>query len=126
MWGKPPFEVGDGFVLEVSNLEASRRWYKETLGFRDAPEVAEDDSGRPFLALKISDHGPYVSLLEKGLSDSVGDTRPIFFVGSLTKTRDWLTKRGVAVGPTEADSGGNQFFKIQDLDGNSIEVCVEP
>jgi hypothetical protein len=37
-----------------------------------------------------------------------------------------MVKRGTAVGPIEADSGGNQFFKIRDLEGNSIEVCVEP
>jgi len=29
------------------------------------------------------------------------------------------------ISPT-ADSGGNRFFRFHDLEGNKIEVCVEP
>jgi hypothetical protein len=52
--------------------------------------------------------------------------RVIFFAKNLEKAHEWLAGRGVAVEPTTTDSGGNRLFRFQDLEGNTIEVCVEP
>ena len=49
--------------------------------------------------------------------------RPMLFAPNLQKAHDWLANRGIAVGPITSDSGGNQLFQFDDLDGNSIEVC---
>jgi catechol 2,3-dioxygenase-like lactoylglutathione lyase family enzyme len=125
-FGKPPFEVADGYGIEVSNLEATRNWYKEKLGFRDAPEVDGDDSGRPFCGLKLSDDGTPLSLVEKNPMQTKEQDHVIFYSGNLDKSREWMIKRGVPAGQIVSDSGGNRFFKIQDADGNTIEVCVEP
>ncbi len=125
-FGKIPFEVADGYGIEVSSLEAARKWYIENLGFRDAPEVDGDDSGRPFCGLKVSDDGTPLSLVEKNPAQTKEQDHVIFYSRNLDKAREWITKRGVPAGPIVSDSGGNHFFKIQDLDGNTIEVCVEP
>lgn len=128
MWGfgKPPFEVADGYGIDVTNLAIARNWYKENLGFRDAPEIDEDDSGRPFCGLKLSDDDVALSLVEKGPAVFTPQDHVIFYTANLEKARDWMLKRGIPAGAIESDSGGNRFFKIQDLDGNSIEVCVGP
>lgn len=128
MWGfgKPPFEVSDGYGIEVTNLAIARTWYKEKLGFRDAPEINEDDSGRPFCGLKLSDEGVALSLADKSPAGATQRDDVIFYTSNLEKTREWMLKRGISAGGIESDSGGNRFFKIQDLDGNTIEVCVEP
>jgi len=50
----------------------------------------------------------------------------IFYAKNLEKAHQWLIHRGVAAQPVTADSGGNRFFRFEDLEGNAIEVCVEP
>jgi hypothetical protein len=50
----------------------------------------------------------------------------ILFAKNLEKAHQWLAGRGVAVEPTTIDSGGNRLFRFQDLERNTIEVCVEP
>lgn len=129
MWGKPPFYLGDNFAVEVLNLDAAHVWYKENLGLRDAPKDREDDSGRPFVDLQLD--GTLVTLVEAelgapDLQKRRLDTRPIFFTKNVQKAHEWMRERGISVGPVSSDSGGNQLFQFQDLDGNSIEVCKEP
>jgi hypothetical protein len=105
----------------------------EKLGLRDAPAGRQDDSGRPFVDLQLSD-GEVVTLVESETGSAVPqphqlgafDVRPILFARNMQKARDWMANRGIAVGPITTDSGGNQLFQFQDLDGNSIEVCKEP
>jgi len=31
MWGKPPFSIADNYAVDVRNLAAVRKWYKEKL-----------------------------------------------------------------------------------------------
>jgi catechol 2,3-dioxygenase-like lactoylglutathione lyase family enzyme len=125
MWGKPPFSVDDNCVVEVRNLPAAREWYKEKLGFREADADREEDSGRPFTDLCFSTNDAFLSLveLEPGTSPERGHV--VFNAKNLEKAHQWLTERGVAVQPTTSDSGGNRFFNFYDLEGNTIEVCVE-
>jgi hypothetical protein len=132
MWGKP-FYIADNFAVEVRNLGAARSWYKEKLDLRDARPGREDDSGRPFADLQLSE-GVFLTLVEAEPSSAIPrprqlgafDSRPILFARNLQKAHDWMANRGIAVGPITTDSGGNQLFQFKDLDGNSIEVCKEP
>ncbi len=126
MWGKPPFTIADNRAIDVRNLPASREWYKEKLGLREAPDDREEDSGRPFVDLHIASDDAFISLLElkSGVSPVRGHV--IFFAKNLEKARQWLAGRDVFVEPITTDSGGNHFFRSQDLDGNKIEVCIEP
>jgi len=126
MWGKPPFTIADNRAIDVRNLPASREWYKEKLGLREAPDDREEDSGRPFVDLHIASDDAFISLLElkSGVSPVRGHV--IFFAKNLEKARQWLAGRDAFVEPITTDSGGNHFFRSQDLDGNKIEVCIEP
>ena len=126
MWGKPPFSIADNCAVDVRNLAASREWYKKTLGLRDAPDVRVEDSGRAFADLCIEDGGVFISLLESKPGTSAERSHIIFFAKNLEKTQQWLVGRQVFVEPITTDSGGNRFFRFQDIEGNKIEVCVEP
>lgn len=126
MFGKPPCSIPDNYAIDVCNLAAAITWYREKLGLNESREKRDDDSGRPFADLQVSSGEPILSLVElvPGASASPGHT--IFYARKLEKTREWLAGRGVAVEPITSDSGGNPLFRFHDLDGNSIEVCVEP
>jgi predicted enzyme related to lactoylglutathione lyase len=50
----------------------------------------------------------------------------VLFAKNLEKTQQWLVSRGVLVEPITCDAGGNHLFHFHDLEGNAIEVCVEP
>ena len=126
MWGKPPFYIVDNCTVDVRNLAAAREWYKEKLGLHEANTDREEDSGRPFVDLRISNDDAFLSLLELEPGASAENRHVIFFTKNLDKAHQWLARRGVAVEPTATDWGGNRLFRLQDLEGNTIEVCVEP
>jgi len=125
MWGKHPFWISDNCVIEVRNLGAARDWYKKTFGLREASGEREDDSGRPFVDLRVSNDDTALTLVERAASPAQSE-HVIFFAKNLQKAREWLTERGVTVEAITTDSGGNRLFRFQDLEGNAIEVCVEP
>jgi hypothetical protein len=126
MWGKPPFTVAENCAVEVRNLVAACEWYKEKLRLREVETEREDDSGRPFTDLGISNDDTFLSLVELESDASAENSHVIFFAKNLEKAHQWLADRGVTVGPIMADSGGNHLFQFQDLEGNTIEMCVEP
>lgn len=126
MWGRPPFNMADNCAVEVRNLAAAREWYKDKLGLREANSDREEDSGRPFADLHVSNDDAFLSLVELQPGASSVNRHVVFFARNLEKAHQWLAGRGVAVEPTATDSGGNRFFRLRDLEGNTIEVCVEP
>ena len=126
MWGKPPFYFADNDAIEVRNLAATREWYMEKLGLREASTDREEDSGRPFADLYISGADIFLSLVELEPGASAQKRHVIFYATNLEKAHQWLVGRGVIVEPTTTDSGGNRLFRFQDLEGNVIEVCIEP
>jgi catechol 2,3-dioxygenase-like lactoylglutathione lyase family enzyme len=126
MWGKPPFYIPDNYAVDVRNLAAAREWYMEKLGLRQARTDRVEDSGRPFADLHISNADQFLSLVELESGSHAESRHVVFFAGNLEKAYSWLTSRGVAVEPITSDSGGNRFFRFHDLEGNSIEVCLEP
>jgi catechol 2,3-dioxygenase-like lactoylglutathione lyase family enzyme len=126
MWGKPPFYISDNYAIDVRNLGPAREWYKEKLGLREAQTDRTEDSGRSFVDLRISSGEPLLSLVEFESGAVAKSGHVIFFARNLEKAHSWLGERGVAVEPVSTDSGGNRYFRFQDLEGNRIEVCVEP
>lgn len=86
----------------------------------------EDDSGRPFVDLCISKNDPCISPIELTEGTEPKREHTIFFAKNLEEAHEWLAERGVTVEAITADSGGNRLFRFQDLDGNRIEMCVEP
>jgi len=126
MWGKPPFSIADNCAIDVRNLSASREWYEKTLGLRAAPDDRQEDSGRPFVDLHIASDDAFISLVELKPGATADNRHVIFYAKNLEKAQQWLVGREVFVEPITTDSGGNRFFLFQDLEGNKIEVCIEP
>jgi len=79
-----------------------------------------------FADLHISNDDAFLSLVELEPGASAEKRHVTFFTKNLDKAHQWFAGRGVAVEPTATDSGGNRLFRLQDLEGNTIEVCVEP
>lgn len=124
--GETSVWISDNCVIEVRNLGAARDWYKKTFGLREASGEREEDSGRPFVDLRVSNDDTALTLVELEATSSAQSEHVIFFTRNLEKARKWLIERGVTVEALASDSGGNRFFRFQDLQGNAIEVCVEP
>ena len=99
----------------------------EKLGLHESKTDREEDSGRPFADLHISNYDDvFLSLVELEPGAPPENRHVIFFTKNLDKAHQWLAGRGVAGEPTATDWGGNRLFRLQDLEGNTIEVCVEP
>ena len=110
----------------MRNLAAASAWYKDKLGLQESKARDGDDSGRPFADLCIAKNDSCLTIVEMPSGASPEKRHVILYARNLEKTHEWLTKRGVTVEPISADLGGNRLFRFQDLEGNAIEVCVEP
>jgi len=126
MWGKPPYSIPDNYVIDVRNLAGLREWYKEKLGLQEANTTREDDSGRQFADMHISNDDTFLSLVELPSNATAEKRHVIFYATHLEKAHKWLVGRGVFVEPIMTDSGGNRLFRFHDLEENTIEVCLEP
>ena len=126
MWDKLPFSIPDNYAIDVRNLAVLREWYKDKVGLQDTKTDREEDSGRPFADLHISNGDTFLSLVELPSGATAEKCHVIFYAKHLEKAHKWLVGRGVFVEPITTDSGGNRLFHFRDLEGNMIEVCVEP
>jgi len=123
-WSKKMFSSAGDVVVDVRDVVAAQRWYSEKLGLSYASAEVDEAS----LELGYSADSVVVYLVE-----IVGDTlpnkspgrAPIVFAKKLSDAHEYLSTRGVEVGPIQRDSGGNQFFRFRDLEGNGLEVCQE-
>ena len=126
MWGKPPFSIPDNYAIDVRNLAELREWYKDKVGLQEKKTDRQEDSGRPFADLNISNDETFLSLVELPSGATAEKCHVIFYTKHLEKAHKWLAGRGVFVEAIATDSGGNRLFQFHDLEGNTIEVCVEP
>lgn len=123
-WMKKMFSSVGDVVVDVHNVVAAQRWYSEKLGLSYSSAELEEAS----LELGYSADSVVVYLVQ-----IVGNARPnkspgrppIVFARKLADAHRYLSTRGVDVGPIQSDSGGNQFFRFRDLEGNELEVCQE-
>jgi catechol 2,3-dioxygenase-like lactoylglutathione lyase family enzyme len=111
-------------AVDVRDVAAAQRWYSESLGFRYSTTEVEESS----LGMGYSPKEVVIYLTEVSGNDRP-DTRPghppIMFTGKLADAHKYLSNRGVNIAPIQSDSGGNQFFRFQDSEGNELEVCQE-
>lgn len=112
----------DTVLLRVRNIEISKRWYEEKLGFADP---YYDPSER----LAVFDLGGTTSLtlweLKEGESlppSNMARPFPIFSVSDALHVKSLLRERGVAVGEI-LQGGGVTYFTFRDLDDNLLEAC---
>jgi catechol 2,3-dioxygenase-like lactoylglutathione lyase family enzyme len=121
---KKIFSFQDSVAVDVRDVATAQRWYKEKMGLPYfSTDVEEAD-----MVLGYSAEDANLSLVKctgSNRPDSVPGHPPIIFAKKLATAHEYLSARGVNVGPIQQDSGGNHFFRFRDLDGNELEVCQE-
>jgi catechol 2,3-dioxygenase-like lactoylglutathione lyase family enzyme len=123
MWGRKNFYFGDNIAVAVRSLDNAVAWYREKLGLQLSPHKLEDCDALLVLS-KEDETGLALVVITAGETRVMVDGHPILFSNRLEACREEFASRGVQVGPLQRDSGGNSFFKFQDIDGNIIEDCV--
>ncbi len=125
MWGAKSFYFGDNISVGVRNLEQAVAWYQQKLGLRLTPLKSEDFEA--FLSFsKDDDTGLALVVIPPGETKANVEGHPILFTKKIEAAHSDFSSKGIDVGPIQSDSGGNRFFCFRDLEGNEIEVCVEP
>ncbi len=125
MWGAKNFYFGDNISLGVRDLRRAVAWYQEKLGLRLTPLKSEDFEA--FLSFsKDDDTGLALVVIPPGETRANVEGHPILFTKKIEATHSDFSSKGINVGPIQSDSGGNRFFRFRDLEGNEIEVCIEP
>jgi catechol 2,3-dioxygenase-like lactoylglutathione lyase family enzyme len=125
MWSGKKFYFGDSISVGVRDVANAIVWYQEKLGLRLTPRKSEDFSA--FLAFATDDDiGVALAKIPAGEIDANIEEHPILFTKKIEACRQEFVSRGIQVRPLQRDSGGNSFFQFADLEGNLIEVCVEP
>jgi|SRR5579864_2317366 len=125
MWGRKNFYFADNISVGVKDLGRAVAWYQEKLGLRLTPLKSEDFEA--FLAFaKDDDIGLALVVIRSGESKANIPGHPILFTKKIDAAYEDFVAKGINVQPIQSDSGGNRLFRFQDLEGNEIEVCVEP
>ena len=126
---------GTSFVT-VKDLNSAIEWYCDVLDVQKVSAGTNDlDLDRNYAGTAVTlgypttkgKFFPVITLIQIQPGNVFAPTehRPILFTKDLNQIYGDLTLKQVA-GPIEQDSGGNHFFAFQDLEGNRIEVCLEP
>jgi len=109
----------------VKDLDLAVAWYQEKLGLHLTPLKSEDFEG--FLAFAKNDEtGLALVVIPPGQTKATVEGHPILFTKRIEAAYEEIASKGISVQPIQSDSGGNRFFRFRDLEGNEIEVCVEP
>lgn len=126
MWGSRKLYSIGAIVIGVTDMNRAVVWYCDKLGLSfQSKETDEVYIGHPSAD---SDMLPIIILvpIPRGQSNAYADRHQILFTRSLDALYAEFVSSGIQVGPIQSDSGGNRFFRWQDLEGNTIEVCHEP
>ena len=113
--------------MDVRDIAAAQRWYADKMGFQYSSTDLGDDEGD--MVLGYSAEEIFLALVKVSGGEKPNSNPrhpPIIFAKKLDAAHEYLSSRGVDVGPVQQDSGGNHFFRFRDLEGNELEVCVEP
>lgn len=118
-------------TLLTGDPAALAAWYREKFDLRTMPLPKESLESEELTADAVI-LGYGTEMAGSGLylmtSDGCDSMEPpsIFFVSDAKKAHEFLTNKGVSVGPLETDSQGTQCFFFHDPSGNRIEVSAEP
>ena len=123
-WRKKVLSFGDSVSVEVRDVAAAQRWYSEKLGLPYSSTDVEEAS--MVLGYSKDDADLYLTEIPQSADAKKQSSRPpIIFASKLEAAHEFLSSRGVELGPVQADSGGNRFFRFHDLEGNELEVCQQ-
>jgi len=109
-------------AVRVSDIEQSRAFYKDFLGYGEPFSLNKTDGSLDLTFIKINDH-QYVELFP-GLDPQQDRLHHIsFYTDDAEGMRQYLASRGVKV-PDHTPRGrsGNSNFNITDPDGHTVEI----
>jgi Lactoylglutathione lyase and related lyases len=109
-------------ALYVSDLQASRTFYKDLLGFAEPYALKRDDGSGRIAFIKINDE-QYIELFAEAPKQDGRLNHIAFYTDSASAMRQYLASRGVKV-PATVEKGriGNSNFNILDPDGHTVEI----
>lgn len=114
----------DHVSVIITDVERSRRFYRDTLGLREIPKPKTFD----FVALWFDlGNGQTLHLLLKDKPDTISPRHFCLRVADARAARGYFRDRGVPIQETTLIPGADRFF-IADPDGNRIELMhwLEP
>jgi len=109
-------------ALYVSDLQASRTFYKDFLGFAEPYALKRDDGSDRIAFIKVNDE-QYIELFAEPSKQDGHLNHIAFYTDSALAMRAYLASRGVKV-PETVGKGriGNSNFNILDPDGHTVEI----
>lgn len=107
----------------ITDVERSRRFYRDVLGLKEIPKPRTFD----FTVLWFDLGNMHVHLLLKDKADTLSPRHFALRVADVAAARQWFAARGVRTEETTPIPGADRFF-IHDPDGNRIEIIqwLEP
>ncbi|MGH9721375.1 MAG: VOC family protein [Bryobacteraceae bacterium] len=106
----------------VSDIEKSRVFYKDLLGYQEPFDLKKPDGSLSLTFIKINDH-QYVELFPGLKQDGDRLHHISIYTDNAERMRVYLGSRGVAV-PASVPMGriGNSNFNVKDPDGHTVEI----
>ncbi len=113
----PQFTQLDHVSVIITNVERSRRFYRDVLGLKEIPKPRTFD----FVVLWFDLGAMHVHLLLKDKADTISGRHFALRVADVAAARTWFAEQGVEIQETTPIPGADRFF-IRDPDGNRIEI----
>ncbi len=106
--------------IVVKDYAAALAFYENTLGFREAYTIKNDD-GSPRLTYLQLNRSTFVELIPAAQSQPTGITHFGIEVGDLAGTVATLRKRGATIDEPGRTPSGALFARMKDAEGTQIE-----
>lgn len=107
----------DHVTVIITDLERSRKFYRDVLGLREVPPPYTFD----FVVLWFEVGHQFLHLLHKPQADTISPRHFALAVEDIGAARDRCRAHGLAMEETTRIPNADRFF-IRDPDGNRIEV----
>ncbi len=108
-------------ALLVSDIEQSRGFYKDFLGFEEPYRLNNSDGSLSMTFIKVNDY-QYIELFPGLKADQDRLSHISFYTDNAEQLRNYLKSRGVQV-PDKTAKGriGNTSFNVKDPEGHTVE-----
>jgi catechol 2,3-dioxygenase-like lactoylglutathione lyase family enzyme len=106
----------------VSDLQKTRAFYKDLLGFEEPFTLKGKDGADRIAFIKVNDY-QYIELFAEPAKDDGKLNHIAFYTDDAHRMREYLASRSVAV-PDKVGKGqtGNFNYTIKDADGHTVEI----
>src|SRR5438270_5861889 len=113
----PPITHLDHVSVLITDVERSRRFYRDVLGLREIAKPRTFD----FVVVWFDLGDQQLHLLRKDVPDAVSPRHFALRVADADRAREHFRRHGIATRETTLIPGADRFF-VADPDGNRIEV----